>query len=108
MDSSYFWHVNKRLSQYMLALLRLHLYCCILFKTDFNSLETACQKKPLHRSYLTLEKVAISNCLFVSGFSDGTSESTLKSYFENEKRSGGGTVTCIKVNHSDCYKSCVL
>lgn len=40
----------------------------------------------------------------MSGISDGTSENTLKSYFENEKRSGGGTVTCIKVNHSDCTR----
>lgn len=38
----------------------------------------------------------------MTGFSDGTSESTLKSYFESEEKSGGGTVTCIKVNYSDC------
>lgn len=44
----------------------------------------------------------MSNCLFVSGLLNGTSGSTLKSYFENEERSGGGTVTCVKVHHSEC------
>lgn len=70
--------------------------------TDFIKLVTACQKKPLHEYFLYLERVPISNCLLVSGFLVGTSEKTLESYFENEERSGGGTVTCVKVNHSDC------
>lgn len=69
--------------------------------TDFIKLETACHKKALHKYYLTVDRVPISNCLFVSGLTDGTSESTLKYYFENKERSGGGTVTCIKINHRD-------
>lgn len=70
--------------------------------TDFIKLETECKNKPLHKSNLTLDRVPISNCLFVSGLLNGTSGSTLRSYFENEERSGGGTVTCVNVHHSEC------
>nr|XP_034317327.1 protein mono-ADP-ribosyltransferase PARP14 isoform X2 [Crassostrea gigas] len=69
---------------------------------DFTKLEAACQKKPLEKWFLTVKRVPLSNCIIVSGFSEGISDSTLEYYFENEKRSGGGPVIDIKVNHEDC------
>lgn len=85
--------INNYLLNYLLTL---------CFLTDFTKLEAACQKKPLEKRFLTVKRVPLSNCIIVSGFSEGISDSTLEYYFENEKRSGGGTVTDIKVNHDDC------
>jgi hypothetical protein len=64
-------------------------------------LEAACQKRPLEKKYLTVKRVPISTCIHVSGFKADTSENTLEYYFDNEKRSGGGGVTDIKVSHDD-------
>lgn len=36
------------------------------------------------------------------GFLVGIFEKILEFYFENEERSGGGIVICVKVNYSDC------
>lgn len=83
----------------ILMLIFLH---TVLYLTDFTKLEAACQKKALEKRFLTVKRVPISNCIIVSGFSEGISDSTLEYYFENEKRSGGGTVIDIKVNHEDC------
>lgn len=48
-----------------------------------------------------VKRVPISNCISGFGFSNEITESALKSYFEDERKSGGGKITDIKFNHED-------
>ncbi|XP_061194345.1 protein mono-ADP-ribosyltransferase PARP14-like [Saccostrea echinata] len=68
---------------------------------DFLKLEEICQKKPLEKHFLSVKKVSISNCIIVTGFAENTAESTIEFYFDNERRSGGGVVTEVKINKDD-------
>lgn len=99
---SFTGYKNSQISMYSLKLDSGADFVTLCFMTDFTKLEAACQKKQLEKHYLTVKRVPISNCIIVSGFSEDISDSTLEFYFENEKRSGGGTITDIKVNHEDC------
>ncbi|CAC5424295.1 Protein mono-ADP-ribosyltransferase PARP15 [Mytilus coruscus] len=73
---------------------------------DIGDIQTACKKKALDGSYLTVHPVVVTNCIVVRGFSEKTTESGLEYYFDNKRKSGVEGVTDVKMNKDEDY--CVI
>ncbi|XP_071137975.1 protein mono-ADP-ribosyltransferase PARP14-like [Mytilus edulis] len=65
---------------------------------DIGDIQTACKKKALDGSYLTVHPVVVTNCIVVRGFSEKTTESGLEYYFDNKRKSGVEGVTEVNMN----------
>ncbi|KAL3863199.1 hypothetical protein ACJMK2_004965 [Sinanodonta woodiana] len=65
---------------------------------DLHKLQDACQKKKLEGATLVISQVPISRCVLVTNLATKTSEDTLQLYFENARRSGGGSVEKVEMN----------
>ncbi|KAK3595886.1 hypothetical protein CHS0354_014715 [Potamilus streckersoni] len=68
---------------------------------DLNAIKQACAKFKLEGVNLTVCPVSICNCIKVTNVPKGVSEDMITNYFENKRRSGGGTVERVEINHSD-------
>ncbi|XP_052088539.1 protein mono-ADP-ribosyltransferase PARP14-like isoform X3 [Mytilus californianus] len=68
---------------------------------DIGDIQTACKKKALDKSYLTVHPVVVTNCIVVRGFSEKTTESGLEYYFDNKRKSGVEGVTDVNMNRDD-------
>ncbi|XP_076078270.1 protein mono-ADP-ribosyltransferase PARP14-like isoform X1 [Mytilus galloprovincialis] len=73
---------------------------------DIGDIQTACKKRALDDSYLTVHPVVVTNCIVVRGFSEKTSESGLEYYFDNKRKSGVEGVADVKMNRDEDY--CVI
>ncbi|CAG2200838.1 unnamed protein product [Mytilus edulis] len=73
---------------------------------EIGDIQTACKKKALDGSYLTVHPVVVTNCIVVRGFSEKTTESGLEYYFDNKRKSGVEGVTDVKMNKDEDY--CVI
>ncbi|CAG2207725.1 unnamed protein product [Mytilus edulis] len=73
---------------------------------DIGDIQTACKKRALDGSYLTVHPVVVTNCIVVRGFSEKTTESGLEYYFDNKRKSGVEGVTDVKMNKDEDY--CVI
>ncbi|CAG2237686.1 unnamed protein product [Mytilus edulis] len=73
---------------------------------DIGGIQTACKKKALDGSYLTVQPVVVTNCIVVRGFSEKTTESGLEYYFDNKRKSGVEGVADVKMNRDEDY--CVI
>ncbi|XP_052088528.1 protein mono-ADP-ribosyltransferase PARP14-like isoform X4 [Mytilus californianus] len=73
---------------------------------DIGDIQTACKKKALDGSYLTVHPVVVTNCIVVRGFSEKTTESGLEYYFDNKRKSGVEGVANVKMDKDEDY--CVI
>ncbi|XP_052088524.1 protein mono-ADP-ribosyltransferase PARP14-like isoform X2 [Mytilus californianus] len=73
---------------------------------NIGDIQTACKKKALNGSYLTVHPVVVTNCIVVRGFSEKTTESGLEYYFDNKRKSGVEGVADVKMNRDEDY--CVI
>ncbi|XP_053393606.1 uncharacterized protein LOC123565062 isoform X2 [Mercenaria mercenaria] len=76
--------------------------------TDFEKLEKACKERTLEGARLTVSKVQISNCIFVSNLSPVVTKETVQYYFENKKKSGGGDVEKVVMNEDEVERTCLV
>ncbi|KAK3094887.1 hypothetical protein FSP39_007507 [Pinctada imbricata] len=70
---------------------------------DFEKLKLACQKKSLDKFYMKIQRVPITNCIIVKGFSERTSQDTLEFYFDNKRRSGGEGVLDVVMDKDEGF-----
>ncbi|KAL3864451.1 hypothetical protein ACJMK2_006135 [Sinanodonta woodiana] len=68
---------------------------------DLNAIKQACAKFKLEGVYLTVCPVPICNCVKVTNVPKGVSKDMLSNYFENKRRSGGGAVESVDMDHSN-------
>ncbi|XP_076078269.1 protein mono-ADP-ribosyltransferase PARP14-like isoform X2 [Mytilus galloprovincialis] len=73
---------------------------------DIEDIQTACKKRALDGSYLTVHPVVVTNCIVVRAFSEKTTESGLEYYFDNKRKSGVEGVADVKMNRDD--NCCVI
>ncbi|XP_063435915.1 uncharacterized protein LOC134716833 [Mytilus trossulus] len=64
---------------------------------DIEKLQTACMKRQLDGSHLSIHTVPITDCIVVTGYKDNTSSDTMEYYFNNKRRSGVEGVREVKL-----------
>ncbi|CAG2225269.1 unnamed protein product [Mytilus edulis] len=64
---------------------------------DIAELQTACIKRPLEGSHLSIHTVPITDCIVVTGYRENTSSDTIKCYFDSKWRSGVEGVREVKL-----------
>ncbi|CAC5372655.1 unnamed protein product [Mytilus coruscus] len=64
---------------------------------DMEKLQTACMKRPLDGSHLSIHPVPITDCIVVTGYKENTSSDTMEYYFDNKRRSGVEGVREVKL-----------
>ncbi|CAC5404075.1 unnamed protein product [Mytilus coruscus] len=75
-----------------------HMEVIVLLKSyyRYGKLQTACMKRPLDGSHLSIHLVPITDCIVVTGYKDNTSSDTIKYYFDNKRLSGVEGVREVK------------
>ncbi|XP_019646077.1 PREDICTED: poly [ADP-ribose] polymerase 14-like isoform X2 [Branchiostoma belcheri] len=66
--------------------------------SDLDSLLARCEGRELEQQTISAEKVHVTDCIQVTEIPPKTSEDNLRYYFDNTKRSGGGSVADVQLD----------
>ncbi|XP_078671108.1 protein mono-ADP-ribosyltransferase PARP14-like isoform X1 [Branchiostoma floridae x Branchiostoma belcheri] len=66
--------------------------------SDLDSLLARCEGRELEQQTISAEKVHVTDCIQVTGIPPKTSKDNLLYYFDNTKRSGGGSVADVQLD----------
>ncbi|KAI8490328.1 positive regulation of interleukin-4-mediated signaling pathway, partial [Branchiostoma belcheri] len=66
--------------------------------SDLDSLLARCEGRELEQQTISAEKVHVTDCIQVTEIPPKTSKDNLRYYFDNTKRSGGGSVADVQLD----------